>query len=89
METNRTVVLEVEKLLKRIRRLEKSITFINECKKSYKIPIFCRIGKNSRRKLLQSNVSSKKIKNMGRKKLFTEKKKLRTKMDNLQFDVNS
>ena len=62
---------------------------MTECKKRYKIPIFCRIGKNSRRKLLQSNVSSKKIKNMERKKLLTEEKKHQTKMDNLQFDVNS
>ena len=62
---------------------------MTECKKRYKIPIFCRIGNNSQRKFLQSNVSSKKIKNMERKKLLTEEKKHQTKMDNLQFDFNS
>ena len=87
MEDNRTVVLAVEKLLKRIRRLEKSNQFIKECLNNCKIPVFARIGKTARRKLLQNNISPNNIRKMERKSMYAEERK--NKMNNLQADVNS
>ena len=89
MEDNRTVVLAVEKLLKRIRRLEKSNQFIKECLNNCKIPVFARIGKTARRKLLQNNISPNNIRKMERKSMYAEERKNKNKMNNLQADVNS
>jgi hypothetical protein len=70
MKDNRTVVLAVEKLLKRIRRLEKSNQFIKKCLNNCKIPVFARIGKTDRRKLLQNNISPNNIRKMERKSMY-------------------
>ena len=89
MERNRTVVQAVEKLLKRIRRLEKSVHYIDECLQNSKISIFAKIGKTARRKLQKSNVSTRNIIKMERKNLHTEKKKHAKNMMNLQSEINS
>ena len=89
MEKTRPVVLAVEKLLKRIRRLEKPVNFINECWQNQRIPIFAKIGKDARRKLLKCNVSPRNIKKMERKNMYTEKKKHQNKMLNFQSEVNT
>jgi hypothetical protein len=75
-------------LLKIIRRLEKSIYFINECLENRKTPIFAKIGKSARRKLLKCKVSPKNIKKMERTNVLNEKRKNTGTMYNLQSEVN-
>ena len=75
MEKNRSIVQAVEKQLKRIRRLEKSLQFITECQQNHKTPRFAKIGKIARRKLIKSNVNPNSIKKMERNNLFAENKK--------------
>ena len=89
MEKNRSIVQAVEKQLKRIRRLEKSLQFITECQQNHKTPRFAKIGKIARRKLIKSNVSPNSIKKMERNNLFAEKKKHTKNLYNLQSEVNS
>ena len=69
MEKKRNAT-RAKKLLKRMRRSEQSIVFINECQKNAVIPQFCRIREQVRESL---HVSKNEIRKIERKGLHRRK----------------